>query len=128
MAEKLITIGQSKNHEYLVFKAILSGCQKSIARLLGVLQRNPPKRQDPKILEALFHHFSEDDVIPEWNVAKAAEDIFGSNNANLSAKYVPRLDFAVGPFNVTKEEPPFPKREEIKRRGHENETVRKIVS
>ena len=87
----------------------------------------PPKRQDPKILEALLHHFSEDDVIPEWNVAKDAEDIFGSNDANLSAKYVPRLDFAVGPFNIAKEEPPFPKREEIKRRGRENETVRKII-
>ncbi|MDA4110957.1 MAG: hypothetical protein OK439_00350 [Thaumarchaeota archaeon] len=88
------------------------------------VERSPSKRQDLDILCALLRHFSEDGVEPEWNIGKDAEDIFQRDNEDFSPKYVPRLDFAVGPFNRGVN--PFDHRD-IRRRAR-NETVGRLLA
>ena len=49
-----------------------------------------------RVTEILGRVFGNQTVIPEWSVAKDAADMFHGRGT-----YAPRLDIAVGPFNIT---------------------------
>ena len=68
-----------------------------------------------KLKQTLEGYFSE--VEKEWTVSKNATDTFSAN----SKRYSPRLDIAVGPFNVTQGN----RKDEIERK-FSNEIPRKL--
>lgn len=48
------------------------------------------------IYEALRKFFDQEQVVTEWNMRRGTSDVFQD-----LASYAPRLDIAIGPFNVT---------------------------
>ena len=52
------------------------------------------KEYQTEVLSKLERIFVDGGVVPEWDVARNSEDEF------TRALYSPRLDFAVGPFNI----------------------------
>jgi hypothetical protein len=54
------------------------------------------KRIQSAVHQALTNLFDPQLVKKEWSVRKGAADTFGD-----AASYAPRLDIAVGPFNMT---------------------------
>ncbi|MDP3041752.1 MAG: hypothetical protein Q8N62_03340 [Candidatus Omnitrophota bacterium] len=57
-------------------------------------RNNAVKRYQNKVFDILKRIFGEDNVEKEWNVAKNSQDDF------TRELYCPRLDLAVGPFNI----------------------------
>jgi len=57
-------------------------------------RNNAVKRYQNRVFDILNGIFGEDNVEKEWNVAKNSQDDF------TRALYCPRLDLAVGPFNI----------------------------
>ncbi len=59
-----------------------------------------PIAADEKIFRKLKGIFGASSVVPEWNVAKDSRD-----DLKYLAQYSPRIDFAIRPMNIDKNEP-----------------------
>jgi hypothetical protein len=59
----------------------------------GIMRKDGP---EAVIHEALIARFGRENVIREWSIRKGATDTFRDNGS-----YIPRLDIAVGPFNLS---------------------------
>jgi len=60
-----------------------------------------PERVDPVIKACLVSKFGENNVKPEWDVAKESRDALNRVDYEIPP-YCPRIDFAIGPFNIDK--------------------------
>lgn len=64
-----------------------------MTNLSGLVQ--PDVSEYSEILRSLDRIFGNNNVVPEWSIAKNSKDIVTRN------LYCPRVDFAVDPFNIT---------------------------